>query len=89
MERACRAQALADQDLVREAMERHRDVLFPVDPPAGYSVQRRAELTRIEIDPSRGVELDQVTADAVWSFRGREYTQSLSAGFQRSPEAVE
>lgn len=89
MERACRAQALADQDLIREAVERHRSVLFPAELPAGYSVQRRAESTRIEIDSSYSVELDLVTADAIGSFRGREYTQSVSAGFQRPAKAVE
>lgn len=82
MDRVISADALALSEMAHEAVaRRHSVVLKPTPAGPGYSVQKETKPIELKPDPAPAVSLDQVIERATGSFRGKEFSESISAGF--------
>lgn len=82
IQRSLVAQNLSSQALAHRILEREHAAAFQDLLPEGFTVEEQTTPVQFQDKFLRGVELQQVTARASWSSRGKAYSESASTGLR-------
>ena len=77
---------LAEELLVREVLQREKDLDVPLDSVEGFTPSANRQTIQISRGSLSGLEMDLLTAEVSWNLRGVSRSSRMTAGFPKKRE---